>query len=278
MDRNGKRAAFAVLDKITEAPEAEKTQESAASVTIPEQTAAKKRFRREALAKRDSLTAEEHGDYRGRILKNLTSLPCYQEADAVLTYVSFRSEVDTFPMIECALTDGKTVFAPKVLGKEMEFYRIFSVNDLAAGYHGILEPAGGTSFDEWAVDWMSRKADSRQEELTETAETGKRTRKENPVAAETSDAGAAQPHILVCLPGAAFDRARHRIGYGGGFYDRYLGRFLQDGANTDAAGNLRRKVTTAALAYDCQIFEAIPWEAHDIRPMCVVTEKEILRE
>ena len=286
MDRNGKRAAFAVSDKITEAPEAEKTQESAASVTIPEQTAAKKRFRREALAKRDSLTAEEHGDYSGRILKNLTSLPCYQEADAVLTYVSFRSEVDTFPMIECALTDGKTVFAPKVLGKEMQFYRIFSVNDLAAGYHGILEPAGGTSFDEWAVDWMSRKADSRQEELTETAETGKRMRKENPAAAETSDAGAAQPHILVCLPGAAFDRARHRIGYGGGFYDRYLSGLLQESASTDAvaqsqadadtAGHLQRKVTTAALAFGCQIFESIPWEAHDICPEHIITETEMI--
>ena len=245
---------------------------------------AKKRFRREALAKRDGLTAKQRRDYSGRIIKKLISLPCYENADAILTYVSFRSEVDTFPLIERAFADGKTVFAPKVLGKEMDFYRIFSVDDLAAGYRGILEPAGGLSFDEWVVDWLSRCVDSQQEKLTET---GKGTRKEKLAVAETDDGRAARPHILVCLPGAAFDRTRHRIGYGGGFYDRYLSGHLQKKGNTDAAqsqagtdtaGHLRRKAATAALAYDCQVFEKIPWETHDICPMFVVTEKEILRE
>ncbi len=215
-----------------------------------EQVAEKKSLRAAALAKRDSLTVQQRKNYSVSITKNLTNLSCYQEADAVLTYVSFRSEVDTFSMAEQALADGKAVFAPKVTGKEMEFYRFFSTNDLAAGYRGILEPAGGLSFDEWMCDRVSQR-------------------------------------VLICMPGAAFDRARHRIGYGGGFYDRYLCKLLQESENIDAAaqtqagtygaGHLRMKVTTAALAYDCQIFEEIPWEPHDVCPMCVVTEKEILR-
>lgn len=215
-----------------------------------EQVAEKKRLRAAALAKRDSLTVQQRKNYSVSITKNLTNLSCYQEADAVLTYVSFRSEADTFSMAEQALADGKAVFAPKVTGKEMEFYRFFSTNDLAAGYRGILEPAGGLSFDEWMGDRVSQR-------------------------------------VLICMPGAAFDRARHRIGYGGGFYDRYLCKLLQESENIDAAaqtqagtygaGHLRMKVTTAALAYDCQIFEKIPWEPHDVCPMCVVTEKEILR-
>ena len=204
----------------------------------------KKQIRLEALKRRDRLSAEQRRDYSDRIMKKLTGLPCYQEADAVLTYISFRSEVDTFPLLERAFADGKKVFAPKVSGKEMDFLRVVSPADLTEGYRGILEPRDGLSF-------LRAMEEAREPNLQ---------------------------RILICMPGAAFDRARHRIGYGGGFYDRYLGRFLQDGANTDAAGHLRRKVTTAALAYDCQIFEAIPWEAHDIRPMCVVTEKEILRE
>lgn len=214
-----------------------------------EQTAAKKRFRREALTKRDGLTAEQRRNYSGRIIKKLIDLPCYVNADAILTYVSFRSEVDTFPLIERAFTDGKAVFAPKVLRKEMDFFRIYSLADLTAGYRGILEPSGKYSYDEWSGDQLGQC-------------------------------------ILICMPGAAFDRARHRIGYGGGFYDRYLGIFLQDGANTDAtvqpqagtdtAGHLRRKVATAALAYGCQIFEEIPWEEHDICPERIITETEMI--
>lgn len=214
-----------------------------------EQTAAKKRFRREALTKRDGLTAEQRRNYSGRIIKKLIDLPCYVNADAILTYVSFRSEVDSFPLIERAFADGKAVFAPKVLGKEMDFFRMYSLADLTEGYRGILEPSCGCSYDERNTDQVSQST-------------------------------------LICLPGAAFDRARHRIGYGGGFYDRYLSRFLQDGVNmdavvqpradTDTAGHLQRKVTTAALAYDCQIFEEIPWETHDIRPAHIITETEII--
>ncbi len=216
-----------------------------------EQAAEKKRLRAAALAKRDSLTAQQRNNYSVSITKNLTSLFCYREADAVLTYISFRSEVDTIPLIERAFADGKAVFAPKVYGKEMEFYRIFSQSDLAAGYRGILEPAGGLSLDEWMGDQSSQK-------------------------------------ILICMPGTAFDRARHRIGYGGGFYDRYLSRLLHQKEDVEASAYTQTgadmeehpqlKFSTAALAYDCQIFEEIPWESHDIRPMCVVTEKEILRE
>lgn len=189
----------------------------------------KKRFRKEALAARDSLTPEQRKCYSDKIIRNLIGLPCYQEADAILTYISFRSEVDTFPLLERAFADGKAVFAPKVLGKEMAFYRIFSKDDLAAGYQGILEPAGGQSFEMWGNDQMSQ-------------------------------------HILICLPGAAFDRSCHRIGYGGGFYDKYLGDTVCP----------QMKYVTAALSFNCQIFEEIPWEAHDFRPEQIITETEII--
>ncbi|MCX4338151.1 MAG: 5-formyltetrahydrofolate cyclo-ligase [Lachnospiraceae bacterium] len=189
----------------------------------------KKRFRTEALAARDSLTPEQRKRYSDRIIRNLIGLPCYQEADAILTYISFRSEVDTFPLLERAFADGKAVFAPKVSGKEMAFYRIFSKNDLAVGYQGIPEPIGGQLFEPRRNDQISQR-------------------------------------ILVCLPGAAFDRSCHRIGYGGGFYDRYLG---------DTACSQMRYVT-AALSFNCQIFEEIPWETHDIRPEQIITQTEII--
>ena len=122
----------------------------------------------------------------------------------------------------------------------MDFYRIFSVEDLTAGYQGILEPRNGLSF-------MRAK--------------------------EEGDPGLQQ--ILICMPGAAFDRTCHRIGYGGGFYDRYLSRLFREGKNAETAAWPQAAFTTAALAYDCQIFGEIPWEAHDICPERIVTETEL---
>ncbi len=186
----------------------------------------KKQMRAFALTRRDGLTGKQRKDGSDRIVEQLTELPCYREADALLTYVSFRSEVDTVPLINRALAEGKAVFAPRVSGRGMEFFRILSLGDLKEGYRGILEPQGEDSY----TDWMGQGT-------------------------------------LVCLPGAAFDRNRHRIGYGGGFYDRYLWK-LQERRD--------EKINTAALAFACQIFEEIPWEAHDIRPACIITEKEII--
>lgn len=237
-----------------ETAEMEREQSSVKPAIVEKQAAEKKRVRQAALAKRDALTKMQRQEYSDKIVKNVISLPCYRDADAVLTYISFRSEVDTFPLLAQAFADGKAVFAPKVLGKEIAFYRIFSVNDLASGYMGILEPVGGLSFETWNDDQMSQHYGSRQE-------------------------------ILICMPGAAFDRTCHRIGYGGGFYDRYLSRILRQTENTDASAYTQTgadmeehpqlKFSTAALAYDCQIYEEIPWETHDICPMCVVTEQEI---
>lgn len=66
------------------------------------------------------------------------------------------------------------------------------------------------------------------------------------------------PEALMLVPGVAFDRACHRVGYGQGFYDRYL--------------EVHSQHTTIALAFDFQIKEAVPFEETDICPHMVVTE------
>ena len=62
---------------------------------------------------------------------------------------------------------------------------------------------------------------------------------------------------LMIMPGVAFDTKRHRIGYGGGFYDRYLQE--------------HKKHPTAAAAFDFQLFDEVPYESTDICPDCLVT-------
>ena len=61
---------------------------------------------------------------------------------------------------------------------------------------------------------------------------------------------AADPHALVLMPGLAFDREGHRIGYGGGFYDRFL------------AGEPEHP--TVALCYSFQLFPHLDVEAFDV--------------
>ena len=64
------------------------------------------------------------------------------------------------------------------------------------------------------------------------------------------------PHALVLMPGLAFDREGHRIGYGGGFYDKFLEK---------EPGH-----PTLALCYDFQMLPHLETEEHDIPVDCVL--------
>ena len=68
------------------------------------------------------------------------------------------------------------------------------------------------------------------------------------------------PGVVMIMPGVAFDAQCHRVGYGGGFYDRFLEKHPD--------------TKTIAIAFDFQMVEQAPWEATDIQPSYVVTEKE----
>ncbi|TCT17072.1 5-formyltetrahydrofolate cyclo-ligase [Natranaerovirga pectinivora] len=68
---------------------------------------------------------------------------------------------------------------------------------------------------------------------------------------------------LVIMPGLAFDTQRNRIGYGGGFYDK----FLED----------RKPFSKIALTFDFQVLDSIPNEHNDIKPDTIITEKRIIR-
>ena len=71
---------------------------------------------------------------------------------------------------------------------------------------------------------------------------------------------------LMILPGLAFDRQGHRLGYGGGYYD-------------EAAGVLRAagRGFLVGVAYDFQIVDHCPAGAGDVGVDCVVTEREVVR-
>ena len=70
---------------------------------------------------------------------------------------------------------------------------------------------------------------------------------------------AAYEKVLMLMPGVAFDEQRNRIGYGGGYYDRYLER------------NKNKEITKVALAYPFQIFPEIPADPHDEKVDEIIT-------
>lgn len=65
----------------------------------------------------------------------------------------------------------------------------------------------------------------------------------------------------IIMPGAVFTEKLDRIGYGGGYYDRYV--------------DVHSECTTIAVAFSFQIVEEIPTESHDRKPSMLITETNI---
>lgn len=179
----------------------------------------KKHIRNLIQNKRNLLSDKEISGMSLKIADYIINMKEFKEADNILTYVSFRSEVKTDYIIENAFELGKKVFVPKVIGKNMIFVKIESFKELTQGYMGIREPV---SSDEAGIN-----------------------------------------EGFMCMPGMVFDKECNRIGYGGGFYDRYLSK--------------DNEFIKAALCYDFQILEEIPHEPHDLKPDYVISEKRVIR-
>lgn len=68
---------------------------------------------------------------------------------------------------------------------------------------------------------------------------------------------------LIIMPGVAFDRSGNRIGYGKGYYDKYL-------------KDVKSDIKKIALAYELQLIEEIETEEHDLKVDSIITENEII--
>ncbi len=183
-------------------------------------TEAKPEIRSRILKVRNSLTREERERAAFLITEKIAGHPWYCLSERILCYASYGSEIGTGELLREALSAGKEVYLPKVEGEDMAFYRIGSLTQLARGYRGIPEPGGDTE-----------KYDGRGQEPEKT---------------------------LLLMPGVAFDKNRNRIGYGKGFYDRFL------------AAHPELQSRTVAIGYRCQLLEELPAEETDIRPCQVI--------
>ena len=178
----------------------------------------KKDVRKFILDKRDHCSAEDRLRWDEAIYNKFIKSEDYKKAKVIFIFVSFRSEVDTHKIINKAIEDGKTICVPKVVSKQ-DGMRVFRINGL-----GDMEPGY------YGILEPSEKCD------------------EIPI----------KDIDLITIPGAAFDRKGGRIGYGGGFYDRFL---------TKIPGNVKK----IALAYEIQVLNSVPMNENDIRIDGIIT-------
>ena len=75
-----------------------------------------------------------------RILQRLVSQPEYSRSRTILFYVSFRSEVGVHESLSAAAAEGKRVVVPYCVGNRLDLFRLESLEELAPGTMGILEP------------------------------------------------------------------------------------------------------------------------------------------
>ncbi len=186
----------------------------------------KKEIRKEAKSYRKSLSENDRLDKSIAIVSNLKALKDFQKAKVILMYASLPDEVETLSLIRELTEEGKRqVYCPVTQGDEMEFYRISSVDDLKEGNFYVLEP----------------------EPLAE-----RRLVLQNDV------------HYCMLMPGLMFDKTGNRLGYGKGYYDKYLARVPKE-----------VNLTTVALSYDAMVKDAIPAEETDWRADYIVTEDKV---
>ena len=186
-------------------------------------TLKKQRLREERLAARETLSEQERCVLDNCITQKLLATSEYAEATTVLTYVSVSSEVSTRMFIECALRDGKTAAVPRCLpGHRLEFVAITSLEQLVPAPFNLLEPS---------------------KDLSALIE------------GHMDDSICIVPALLV-------DTKGYRLGYGAGFYDRFLSTYSG------------KKI---CLAYQQNLSKTeLPHTAFDVPVDMVITESDVL--
>lgn len=185
----------------------------------------KRSIRQAVLVGREQISPAERIRMSEQITEMVRRQEAYRAAEDVLCFVSYGSEVVTDDLIEQALREEKRVYVP-------------SVTDAGSGAMEFVRITG----------------------LQELAEGYKGIRE--PVSGDVYAPDCTRQALMI-LPGVAFDRQGHRIGYGGGFYDRYLERIHKI-----------CPMKTIAIGFQIQIVDWIEPGEYDMPYDVLITERE----
>ncbi len=191
-------------------------------------------LRNRVIGMRDSLPPAEVLQRGDIIIDRLFGMEQFAKCNVILCYVDMRNEVPTRVLLRRLIGEGRSVCVPAIVkdcpeDRKMRACEIRDIDkDLKAGTFGIYEPADCICGGDCSLRvYLPGELDA------------------------------------VIVPGIAFDRKRRRIGYGAGYFDRYL-------------SNVRSDCMKIGLAYEFQVLENVPSEGHDIALDMIITEDEII--
>jgi 5-formyltetrahydrofolate cyclo-ligase len=184
----------------------------------------KSKLRYDYLMIRDRLEPALRYAYSRVILSKIKKLKQYQNARTVMFYLSYGSEVITDAMISEFLAEGKDVAVPVIQNPGDGNMTAVKINHLEDCYEEVYG--------------------IRQPELNENEIVDKKD------------------VDLIFVPGIVFDTYGYRIGYGKGYYDRWL-------AGTDISKRI-------GLAYEVQLTDKLPNGKYDLPVGMVLTEKRVI--
>jgi len=205
------------------------------------------------LALRRSVSPEETRAAARAVAERVVALPELAGAAAVLLYAAVPDELPTRPLYEAVRAAGKPAGLPRL---EPDGRLVFAVverwEDLQPGRYGVLEPPPGG--EEVAPGKAGAQPRTQTQGMGGTMGAGIGT---------SMGAIPEESEALVVVPGLAFDRQGHRLGRGGGHYDRAL---------RATPGALR-----VGVAYAFQVLESVPHGPGDEAMDVVVSEREVCR-
>jgi len=101
----------------------------------------KRTMRKEIIFKRRQLTASYVGEADLIIANHTMALPEFKSAETIFCFVSMKEEIDTFPILNRILEDGKNLVVPRCISPGiMSAFHIEGLHQLSVSGYGILEP------------------------------------------------------------------------------------------------------------------------------------------
>ncbi len=157
------------------------------------------------------------------IFNKIIETNLFKESKVIAMYKSINSEVNTDELIKYSINIGKTVVLPKVEENELKFYKINSINEKLFKSKFGIEEPLGQL--------------------------------ENFVDNKFID--------LIIVPGICFDTEKNRLGFGKGYYDRFL---------------KQKDFKTIGICFDEQIIEKVPITDNDIKVKQIITDKRNIKK
>ena len=183
----------------------------------------KNAIREEYKARRRDMDQTLRVERDTKICKHAIGLVSFRFAEYVLLYAPLADEIDVYEIARVALERGKKIAFPRCRKEDhtMKYHIVSSLDELAPDSYGILEPS---------------------EDL--------------PVYDPEKDTGSA----ICFVPGLVYDKAGFRVGYGKGFYDRFLSTF---------------KGSSVGIVYSDFILPEVPRGRFDVSVDILLSEKGV---